>query len=122
MNTKDLKLPVYTFIDKVGDVLISKSTMSMDVVVRNKEGKVDHFIFADIVDHPDRITWKAMKGEKLSPMDKFILSNVLSKFQNDPSIREDNEQRTLQRLEYLRDVEHQEFNDLQKEVYELLKQ
>lgn len=121
MNTKDLKLPVYTFIDKVGEVLISKSTMSMDVVVRNKEGKVDHFIFADLVDNPDRITWKAMKDEKLSPMDKVILSNVLSKFQKDPSIREGNEQRTLQRLEYLRDVEHQEFNDLQKQVYELLK-
>ena len=122
MNTKDFKLPVYNYIDDKGRVVcINKELMSMYVELR-KDGKYDRVIFADIVDHPDRITWKAEKGDKLSPMDKIILSEVLTKFQKDPSIREHDEQMTLKRLEYLRDVEHQEWNDLQKQVYELLKQ
>lgn len=122
MNTKDFKLPVYNYIDDKGRVVcINKDLMSMYVELR-KDGKYDRVILADIVDHPDRITWRAEKGDKLSPMDKIILSEVLTKFQKDPSIREHDEQLTLQRLEYLRDVEHQEWNDLQKEVYELLKQ
>ena len=122
MNTKDFKLPVYNYIDDKGRVVcINKDLMSMYVELR-KDGKYDRVIFADIVDHPDRITWKAEKGDKLSQMDKIILSEVLTKFQKDPSIREKDEQMTLKRLEYLRDVEHQEFDDLQKQVYELLKQ
>ena len=118
MNTKDFKLPVYNYIDNKGRV-VCINTMYVEL---RKDGKYDRVIFADIVDHPDRITWKAEKGDKLSPMDKIILSEVLTKFQKDPSIREHDEQMTLKRLEYLRDVEHQEWNDLQKEVYELLKQ
>lgn len=122
MNTKDFKLPVYNYIDDKGHVVcINKDLMSMYVELR-KDGKYDRVIFADIVDHPDRITWRNEKGDKLSQMDKIILSEVLTKFQKDPSIREHNEQLTLKRMEYLRDVEHQEWNDLQKEVYELLKQ
>lgn len=122
MNTKDFKLPVYIYIDEKGRVVcINKDLMSMYVELR-KDGKYDRVIFADIVDHHDRITWEAKKGYKLGPMDKIILSEVLTKFQKDPSIREHDEQMTLKRLEYLRDVEHQEWDDLQKEVYELLKQ
>ena len=75
MTTKDLILPGYIYIDDKGrEVTISKSLKSMDVVIRNEDRTVDHVIFAALVDHPDRITWKREKFCELTPMD-FAISN-----------------------------------------------
>ena len=121
MNTKDFKLPVYNYIDDKGRVVcINKDLMSMYVELR-KDGKYDRVIFADIVDHPDRITWKPEKFCELTPMDKIILSEVLANFQQDPKHRQHCEEFTVKRFEYLMNEKHQELDAEQRRIYELLK-
>jgi hypothetical protein len=96
--------------------------MSIFVVIRKEDRTLDHIIFAALVDHPDRITWKPEKFCELSPMDKVILSEVLTKFQKDPSYRKHNEEFTVKRFEYLMNEKHQELDEEQRRIYELLKQ
>lgn len=123
MTTKDLILPSYIYIDDKGrEVTISKSLKSMDVVIRNEDRTLDHVIFADLVDHLDRITWKPEKFCELSQMDKIILSEVLTKFQQDPTYRKQCEEFTVKRFEYLMNEKHQELDAEQRRIYELLKQ
>ena len=123
MTTKDLILPGYIYIDDKGrEVTISKSLKSMDVVIRNEDRTVDHVIFAALVDHPDRITWKPEKFCELTPMDRIILSEVLVNFQQDPKHRQHCEEFTVKRFEYLMNEKHQELDAEQRRIYELLKQ
>ena len=123
MTTKDLILPSYIYIDDKGrEVTISKSLKSMDVVIRNEDRTVDHVIFAALVGHPDRITWKPEKFCELSQMDKIILSDVLVNFQQDPKHRQHCEEFTVKRFEYLMNEKHQELDAEQRRIYELLKQ
>lgn len=123
MTTKDLILPSYIYIDDKGrEVTISKSLKSMDVVIRNEDRTLDHVIFAALVDHPDRITWKPEKFCELSQMDKIILSEVLTKFQQDQTYSKQCEEFAVKRFEYLMNEKHQELNDEQRRIYEILKQ
>ena len=123
MTTKYLILPSYIYIDDKGrEVTISKSLKSMDVVIRNEDRTLDHVIFAALVDHPDRITWKPEKFCELSQMDKIILSEVLTKFQQDTTYRKQCEEFTVKRFEYLMNEKHLELDAEQRRIYELLKQ
>lgn len=121
MNTQDFKLSHYYYLDDKGrSVIISKESMSIMITMRSSGDSTSHHIDAMLVEHPDRLTWKAEKGDKLSPMDKMILSNVLATFQDDPKYRKECEQKALKELDKKIAIKQAELNDLLKAQYKLL--